>query len=270
MNEDIGVQVFSFDSYKAYLSEAKNLHRGLLTKIAEAAGCELSYLSKCLTQETHITPDQGYRIVRFLNLDPMESDYFLGLVDLERSGDSSHQSFIKSKLREIKKAKEDLRSQTQLPTLHGESGQMLYHSNWAFSAVHMATSIRKLRDPSMLSEKLSLSSTAVERILQALEALEYIKKVGSRSYEYQSGSLHVPKDSPYVVLHHQNWRTKATEDSQNPSSTGVHYTNVQTMSREDYEKLKTLLLKQIKRIEEIAGPSTPEELVNINIDIFKF
>ena len=71
-----------------------------------------------------------------------------------------------------------------------------------------------------------------------------------------------------MVLHHQNWRTRAVMDTQDFENTNVHYTAVQTVSKADFARLKELLLQFISEASQIAGPSKPEEGLALTCDLF--
>ncbi len=49
----------------------------------------------------------------------------------------------------------------------------------------------------------------------------------------------------------------------------VHYTGVQTMSVEDAQKIKELLLNFLGDASRIASPSKPEECLALTFDLFK-
>lgn len=49
----------------------------------------------------------------------------------------------------------------------------------------------------------------------------------------------------------------------------MHYTAVQSLSRQDYEKLKQQFLKGLDNYRSVANPSQEEELVCLALDFFK-
>jgi len=53
------------------------------------------------------------------------------------------------------------------------------------------------------------------------------------------------------------------------SRASVHFTMAHTMSREDYDRLKELLLKFISEATQLAGPSKPEDVVALTCDLFE-
>ncbi len=261
--------VFGFESYKSFLKKLVKSERGVLTRLAKAAGCELSYLSRSLSHEINITSDQAFKIANYLKMSTLERDYFLTLVEIERSGDKSYADFLKKRAAEFANENENLKSRVQRPVLTGDVGQFLYHSNWLYSAMHILVSIGKYQKVSEICRRFHISIEQANSVLSELVSMGFINKNSDSSYEYAAGATHTPKESPLVVMHHQNWRQRAVMDSQNLNSDGVHYTGVQSMSEEDYKKIKNLILDTISRSEKIASPSEPQELVSIGIDIFR-
>ena len=263
--------VFLFKTYKAYLKaliEGKT-QRGLMTKLAQAAGCELSYLSRVLSQEIHITPDHAFKIAGALNLNTTERDYFLCLVDLERAGDPTYRDFLKNKLKSMVQQNEDLSKKTSNPITQMNQFEFLYNSNWAYCAIHLLVSIPHFQSVQKISQRLQIPEPMVQMYLAQLAEMGFVRKRSATTWEYLTGASHTPKNSPLVPMYHSNWRTRAVLDSQNFQNDGLHYTNVQSLSVPCFENIKQLLLSSISEVERLAGPSACEELVNVNIDVFK-
>lgn len=261
--------VFTFKSYKLFLKEICQKERGLLTRIASAAGCELSYLSKCLSSEINITTDQAYKIAVYIRLKPLERKYFLALVELERAGDSNYKAYLQAGMDGMIKEHEDLSNRTTKETLENSYGVFNYHANWLHSAIHILVSIPEYQSLNSICQKLHLQKKVALKIIEDLISLKYIRKISNDKYEYLQGGTHTSKESPLVVMYHQNWRQRAVIDSQSSDTDGVHYTNLQSMTLEDYNRIKNLILETIEKSEKIAGPSLPKEMINLNIDLFK-
>ena len=134
--------------------------------------------------------------------------------------------------------------------------------------MHFLTSIPKYQHLEALSDRTGLKKEILLNYLQQLETQGYIENKNNK-WVYKSGEFHAAKDSPLVMIHHQNWRARALLDAQSTQNESVHYTAVQTMSIEDAEKIKDLLLTFISESSQIAGPSNPEEGVVITCDFFK-
>ena len=82
-------------------------------------------------------------------------------------------------------------------------------------------------------------------------------------------STFVPQGSPHLVRHHLNWRIKAMERSETLLENDLMYTAQISISKNDLETIRELGINFIKTVNDLAKPSAPEELVNINIDLFQ-
>lgn len=134
--------------------------------------------------------------------------------------------------------------------------------------IHFATSVESLQTVEALSQRFSVAPEHVQFILEKLLSLGLVEKTGSQ-WKFLSGEFHLGKDSPLIASHHQNWRAKAVADSQNPMSDGLHYSSIYTLSKKDFEKLKSQMLKWIDSSREIVGKSAEEEISCFTLDFFR-
>lgn len=263
-------QVFSAKNYKLIMKRkllgAEN--RGQISRAAEYLNCQRSYLSRVISDEPHLSPDHALQLSLFWKLKPDERDYFLTLVEHERAATPELRAYTLSKILELKKKHESIGNRTERKSEGFEAERVTYFSSWEWSAIHFMTSIPELQTAKKISEKLGLKESEVLKKLKVLVEREFVEEVRDR-FIYKGGEFHAPKNSPLVLLHHQNWRARAVLDAQDFGNDGLHYTNIQTMSREDAEKLKTLLLDFISESNRIAGPSKPEEAIAITCDLFR-
>ena len=186
---------------------------------------------------------------------------------MARAGSKNLKERITRKLKSLKSEHENLASRLKRPALQTDAENSVYYSAWAWSAIHILVSIPEFQEPRKIASKLKLDEKYVVRVLTQLQRIGLVKQSGKR-WLYHSGSLHIPRHSPFVVTHHNNWRQKAMLHAQMEPDNGIHYTNVTSVSASAMENLKLLVLKFIDESTQIAGPSEPEELVAITIDFF--
>jgi hypothetical protein len=260
--------IFEFKSYKDCLEHRLTLTRGQLSRAAEFVKCQPSFLSRVMKAEVHITPDQAYMLTKFWDLTASESEYFLTQVEFERASERAYQGHLKSKLESLRKDYENLEARLNKGSFDPSGDQSLYFSSWAWSAVHFLTSIPKYQMSAKIAARLGLPEDYVIYILQSLAKNGYVTQNRS-AWKYNSGQFHLPKNSPFVVFYHNNWRAKAVIDAQNPASDGIHFTNVFTLSESDYQKIKDLILQVITEANTIGAPSNPEEAVAFTCDFFR-
>jgi len=257
--------VWSFKNYKEFLTAViREGSRGLVSRLAEAAGCQRSYLSNVIRTHIHLVPDQGYGICQFLNFDSEETGYFLLLLEKERSATAAYKSHLDERARELQQEHENLAKRLERAPLQSGADQLIYYSAWYYSAIHILVSIPRFQTVASISIALGLDPSLTLSVLQELEKMGLVKRTGLKWF-FLSGDIHVPRNSPLVSLHHNNWRQKAVLHAQSRSE-GIHFTMIQSISSQVLREIKEKTLKLIDEASELAGPSAPEELIYLGID----
>lgn len=264
-------KIFSFDSYKEamtyfLLEEAK---WGQMTRASEFLGCQVSFLTRVMKDKLQLTRDHAFNLADYLNLNPEEKNYFLTLVDFERAVDSKYKDNLKQTLKELKQKNESIAERTDRKSLTLEVFKANYFSNWIYTAIHFLVSLPDCQKIEAIANRLSLKKSVVKKHIKDLEEQGLIESVKADHWQFKSGNFHVTKDSPLVVLHHQNWRTRAVIDAQDYANDSVHFTAVYTLSESDAVKLKEMMLEFISSANRVVGPSDNEECIAICCDLFK-
>lgn len=265
------INLFQFSSYKSamkHLLRGKE-HRGALSRAAEAIGCQRSYLSRVMNSKVQLTPDQAYLLARHWSITGLQAEYFQALVELERASDRHYRDAVQARIDQMRKAHESLTEKLKrpLPNIQSEQ-QALYFSSWVWSALHFLTSSPECQTVARLSARLGLPDAVVISYLEQLEKMGMVRRDHQR-WIYGGGHFHLPSNSPYTVMQHQNWRSRAVIDSQNSNSGGIHYTNIQTISQEDFRRTKALFLDFIDDCKSIFDPSEPGTAIAMTCDFFE-
>ena len=263
-------EIFHLHSYKKLMQKMllDQATRGEVTKAANFLGVQPSYLSRVMSQELQITPDHAFKLSRYWNLNGDEHTYFMLLVDHARAGDREYRADIEAKLNRLREKHQLVQERASRSHLSTEMVDVTYFSTWLWSAIHFLTSIPEYQTADAISSRLNIKTDLALFYLRSLAERDFIESKGSR-WVYKRGEFHAEKNSPLVILHHQNWRQRASVDSQDFNSNGVHFTAVQTVSLKDYDRLKNLLLDFISKFSALAAPSTPEEGIALTCDLFK-
>lgn len=264
-------QIYAFNDYKDYLKSLLNQEEkswGLVSKLADACGCQRSYFSRVVNGEVHLTPDHAYNLSRYLNLSETEVEYFLCLLEKDRASTKTYRDRQIAKIKRIREEQEDLQSVVQRPAASFGEKEFFYYSNWIVSAIHILVSIPEFQTVQSISQKLQVDNFTVEHTLQILKSFDLVKYEKGK-WQYSSGEMHVPKNSPLVNLHHNNWKQRAMLDSQKLRTDGVHFTVVQSIDAKAWEQIKFKLLEFIGDFAKIAGPADCEDLVCLTLDFFK-
>lgn len=260
--------LFQYRDYKIYLRlYSDRAPRGFITRLAESAPCQRSYLSKVIGGDIHITTDQCFNISRFLNHNEIEQEYFFALVEHARASSKVYRSHLMEKLNKLREQNEDISHGLKRNTLEVSDKGAYYYASYLASCIHILISIPEFQKPQAICKELFIPMDLVNFHLEQLVHHGFAKKE-KETYKFLGGSLHVTKHSPYVTFHHQNWRQQAVLNSQRRQPSSVHYTNVQSMSLAAFEMIRQDLLKLIQRAADISGPSKEEVLVSFLADLF--
>jgi len=265
------MNVFRYIDYRKCLSEFLELEenaRGNKKKLAEAVNCQASYLTLVLQEKAHLTVEQAERLCRYWKLSIEETDYFLLLVSLGRSGTQELRSYYKAKIKKLKEARENLGNRIQDAELFPDTEAAVYYSSWMYLAIHILVSIPDYHSSREIAERLQLPEEAVKRVLQYLESLGLVQ-LRAGQWRSTRKQLHLPRESRFISLHHSNWRRRAVDNSFLGRPEDLHYTGVSSLSRQDLETLRQLVLNFIDQSRNLIGPSAEEELICLSIDLFK-
>lgn len=262
--------IFQFKSYKSWLQSVFNHseNRGQMSRICRVIDCQRSYMSRVLNTKLQLTPDYAFKVSEALQLSAVEQEFFLLLVDIDRCTDSHYRMFLNKKLKRILAGQTEIRDKIQRATPQSSIDEGLYFSMWYWSAIHLWCATPGNHTILSIAKKFSLADSIVERCLESLIDFGFIKKSGPH-FSYNAGAMHLDRRSPFAVFNHSNWRQKAVQDAQQfQVESSLHFTNLQTMTRTDYQRIRELLLEVIEKTERIARPSAPEELVMVCLDAF--
>jgi uncharacterized protein (TIGR02147 family) len=262
--------VFDYKSYKNFLTDTCSGERGLLTRLAEAGECQKSYLSACLNGKNHLTLDQVFGMAEYLGMSDGEQEYLFLLVEKEKANTPKLKRKLEDKLRELSREAYRLKNQQRESQVisNVDSGVGTYYSNWMLTAIHTLSSITKFQTAEQIGKRLGLPGNVAQHFLNQLEALEFVKKEGSR-YKWGSGNLHLSDDSSWISNHHLNWRLRAVDNTQKNDRSSMHYTAIQSMSEDDFEILKKKIANFIKEFNKVSDPSEPEEAFCFSLDFFR-
>lgn len=261
--------IFSAKSYRKWIEsrvDAAPDRRGYKARLAQAARCQRSYLSQVLAERAHLTPEHALRLGDFWRLSDIERKYWLHLVQKDRAGTAELKIFHQAAMDEIRDGAENLESRFRVGAL-GDPEQALYYSDPLYTQLHMSVTIPGLQTAEALCAHTGEQLSRIENALGTLEYLGLVRRSGKRWITTQK-VLHVGRESPHVVMNHQAWRMKAALNSARRDPRAVHYTALYTMSKEDHEQLRQLILDFIDRTRKVVAPSPEERLACMLIDFW--
>lgn len=265
--------IFTYKDYKKYLAETIKSYQpqhGAVTRMAQAAGCQRSYLSQVLNGSAHLVPDHIFGIARFLGLREVERDYLLLLLEKDRAATLNYREYVQTKIDRLRRENLRVKAAINAKIIETPNLEKLlsYYSSWVKMAVHTIVSIPQYQTPEAIANRLQLSVAQVNDCLNELKGLGFVTFKGGR-WQYANGSSHISSESPLSALNHNNWRQRsATIFPQSSLNGGVHYTSVFSLSKDDFTELRSKILDWIQTSRQLIEPSPCEELVCLSMDCF--
>lgn len=265
-------KVFSFNNYKEYITYQIDAHssiRGYRSRLAEAAGIQRTYLSQALHGHVELTPEHAMALAEFWNMKKEETDYFLLLLHYSRAGTPKLREHILHQMKSLKAQHEDLEKQLNSPKISNLNHEVLYYSNWIWTALHAIVSLSEFPTPSKIAKATGLP---VKLILTYLKELQRMGLVNQTRGQWQSTQkkLHLSKRSASVWNHHYNWRAQALENAKKNENaeSSLHYTSLHMLSLKDFQHLQKKIHNFLLEVQELVDPSPEEDVVCLNIDLF--
>jgi uncharacterized protein (TIGR02147 family) len=263
--------IFGHTSYIDFLKKMIHFNEntyGYKAKLAEAAGCQRSFISQVLSGQTHLGLEHAMGLVNFWELSLTEKDYFINLVAMARAANKTLKNYFSEKLELAQKDQENLArrftDKVELP----DTQAAIFYSTWQYLAITIGLTIKKYRTIKALAQRLGVGEEVIEKSLNELSQLGMVTKSG-QEWSVTNSTIHLPKDSKFNSLNHSHWRNRAIQDSLLSDSKSIHYTSVCSVSQEDAENLRRLMFKFIDDGRKVIGPSKEEELFCLTCDWFK-
>ncbi len=263
--------IFEYRSHTDFLKKMIDLNKdvyGYKAKLAEAAGCQRSFLSQVLSGVIQLAPEQAVGLAIFWGLSEVEQDYYLNLVAHARAGNKTLRDYINKKIEKARSDQENLSERFVNKVVLPDVKAATFYSTWQYLAITIVVSIPQYRTAKAISHRLGLSQEVVEKSLSELTQLGMVEK-SANEWKLINSMIHLPKDSKFNSLNHSHWRNKAVQDSLLSENKSVHYTSVCSLSLEDAEKLRQLMFQFIDESRKAVAPSKEEELYCLTCDWFK-
>lgn len=262
--------IFNFVHYKDYLHErcgASGTKRGVKTALANALGCQSTYLSHVLHAHAHLSLEQAEKANEFFGHSEEEAAFFFLLLQKDRAGTATLSKYFQAQMDEILKRRLVLTKRLgEKLTLDRES-QATYYSSWIYAAVHIALTIPSLRSRETLAAYLHLPLKKISETLDFLRSIGLAKGEGDH-YEVGPSQIRLGNDSHNILKHYTNWRTQAIESLDRGPTVDFHYSGVVSLSHSDVAKIKNILLEAVRDSQKVVQDSREEELYALNCDFF--
>lgn len=266
------ISIFNYISYKQFVCDKiesyPNKGRGIRKKIAEAAGCQVAYISHVLVSDREFSLEQGEAIGRFFSLRTDELDYFICLIEKTRAGTIQLQTFFDKKLSLMQENYRVLKNRIGKMGKISSEDQSTYYSSWHYQAIRMALTIPELRTAESISKHLNIPIAKVNDVLIFFLEKGLVKE-NKNEYLTTEQFINVGNDSRLLNRMHSNWRLHTLQKLDRSNPDDLHYSSAVTLSEADYFKVRNLLIEAITDCHKIIKPSKEEKLCVMSLDFYQ-
>lgn len=241
-----------------------------LTAIADACGIQKTYLSRVLNDEAHLSEDQLYLALEYLNASEGECGFVALLHRRDRSQIGERRKKIETEISDFRRDMIDTKDHLRSETSSISTSEMnLYYLDPIIQLIHLFLTIpRYAENPQQLTTKLGISSEFLSQSMESLRGLGVIT-IRDRKIVVLKDSLHLSSDShvirPYQILS----RLKGLEKLQ--KSRGKEqfaYSLYFSADDEARAQILTAFMAFLRQTEKIVRPAACDKVFQINFDLY--
>lgn len=264
--------IFEYVNYRKFLnSYIKSLPkrgRGFRVRIAEHLDCKTSFVSQVLNGDQNLSVEQAFLMISLLSLTAVEGRYFLSLVQAERAGRKDLQEHFRAEAENLRADFLRLKNRLGEKSISSKEDEFKYFSSSEYAYTHILTTIPEYQSREALLKKLNVSPNRLESILNYLIQLGYVTY---NKGKYQPGQrrLHLADDAEIISTHHTNWRIQAIKSCQSPEPKDLHYSSVVSISAEDFDRIRAVMIQHIEEYRQIINSSPCEKPFSLCFDFFE-
>ena len=262
--------LFATDNYKSFVLQCFSQipKRGQFQAAAKHLNVHPTLISQVFRGDRDLSPEQGALMAEFLGLNEFETEYLVALIEYSRAGNPPLRRLISQRIQRLREKNQKVTSHIPKSKMLSAEKKAIFYSDWSYAAVHLATSIQDRSSLSDLSNYLDLPRAKVRRILDFLVNSGMCSK-SDDNYEMLEARTHIDSSDPLINRHHSNWRLKAIERHEKLSSAELGLSAPFSVSKNDFAKIKGLLLEVVGEITQIVDKTEPEQVSILNIDLLK-
>lgn len=260
---------FDYEDYKKFVREKlKTFPRGghgQFLKMAKILSIHTTMVTHIFKGDSNLSVEQGLLLAEYFALTPLETEYFVTMIQLARASNSHSRKYFLKQLGDLKNRALNLSERLQVRKSLTEADQGIFYSSWYYSGIRMLVATREFRSAEEISEVIGLPVVTIARAVEFLISRGLLVMKNAK-FEVGDTLTYVGRDSPFVNKHHLNWRMKAMQQLEHVPDDELVFTNSIAISAADFVRVREELVAFLEKYKAIGDPSPSEQVCFLNID----
>jgi uncharacterized protein (TIGR02147 family) len=265
------MNLFSQDNYKEairlWIRDQKGTDRGVFKNLADYLGVSPAVVSQVMSGDRDFTEEQIFSICEYLGVPELESQYLLTLLKIERAGTVKLKNHYIQQRDQLRKQTDQLKRQITRAHVLSDSDKAIYYSSYLYFIIHSAARLENVTFD-FICRKFTIAPEHARKILDFLLKCGLITEKDGR-YFPGVNLVYVDDDSPFRNSYLKNARLLGTQTIERRTSDDLFLSSFVIINQEDFIKFKEELDLFFQKFLVAAQKSTPKQIVNLNIDLFK-
>lgn len=249
--------------------------------MAEHCRIQKTYLSKVLNHDGHLSEDQLYLALEYLEFDEEAREFTLLLMAHEKSSVPARKAELEKQIKDIRRRKLKTESNLSVETNNPQATDLTaYYLDPLMQIIHMYLTIRRFaHNPEKIAESLKITLPALHRRLKNLESMGIVRLHYSterrgriEKAEVLRDNLHLPHDSHLHPSYATRLRLKAMErmdQLENPDE-AFRFSVIFSASPKTRERIHASFLEWLKSVQKWVQSDREEEVYQINFDLLNW
>ena len=267
------MSLFDFADYKAFardwVARRPRGGRGEYRRMAQHLGVSSTMISQVFNGEKDLSLEMAAELSGFFGLNAREERYLFLLVEFSRAGSKRLRDALEKQIDEFREAARKVIERVQRDKELSHEDKAIYYSSWTFTGVRNLVAIPYAWSNAEIAARLQLPESQVREVLAFLIDRGLVSLDAGR-FEVVAKATHLSADNPLVIKHHQNWRIRGFQKMDQRDPADLHYTGPMSLAVADVEKVRTLLLDFIARVNALVVESPSETVRCLNVDWFAY
>jgi uncharacterized protein (TIGR02147 family) len=241
---------------------------GQFRRLSEHLGVHTTFVSQVFKGQKTLSAEQGLGIAEFLGLGDLETRYFVKLIQIEKAGSEKLKKMIVAEAQAIKEQAQQISSRINVNQVLPDEQKAVFYSAWFYSAIRLLVGIDGFQDAETIASYFGLSKLLVQDVINFCLKSELLIREND-VLKVGPNRTHLDPESPFIRLHHLNWRNRALLNIDRVDKDKLHYSSPMTLGKEQVPLIRKMLLELIAEVGRTIDPSPDEELMCLSIDWFR-